>query len=172
MKRLLLVLCLGTLLTLLISKAHAQYTSAVGGRAGKFASGIDIKHFFDARSNVGIQLFGGFTREANGGWMTKGYFVKQLPIFNSMLQIPVDIVFGVGGHAGLFRDRYYRIESGNPLYYDVNTLAAGVDAMFALEYNTRKLPFTVGLDVNPYYSLLNPGPEWLDVGITVRFKIQ
>ena len=56
--------------------------------------------------------------------MGKGFFVKQVPIFNSKLQIPVDIVFGVGGHFGLFKENFTRIRNGEPEYYDHNALNA------------------------------------------------
>ncbi|HNP47483.1 MAG TPA: hypothetical protein PKK99_01225 [Bacteroidia bacterium] len=153
-----------------VPNAKADYTTSFGARLGKFATGASLKHFFDARGNIGFELWGTITREANSGYMGKGFFVKQVPIFNSKLQIPVDMVFGVGGHFGLFKENFYRIRNGEPEYYDHNALNAGIDAQFGLEYNSRRVPVTVGIDVNPYYGLLNPGPEWLDMGVTVRFK--
>jgi len=152
------------------SVVHAQYTTAAGLRVGKFATGINVKHFFDASSNTGFEIQAGFTREAKGGYIAKGYFVKQLPIFNSMLQIPVDIVFGIGGHASYFKYDYYSIKEGQPVFYKDQTIAAGMDVMVGLEYDTRKIPFTIGIDANPFYSLLKPGPEWIDFGINARIK--
>jgi len=149
---------------------QAQYTTGVGVRVGKFASGIDVKHFLDANGNTGFQLMAGITREAKGGYTAKGYFVKQLPIMNSLLRIPIDIVFGIGGHASYFKYDYYSIKEGNPVFYKDQTIAAGLDAMFGLEYDTRKIPFTITLDANPFYSILKPGPEWMDFGITGRLK--
>lgn len=151
--------------------AKAEYITAAGGRVGKFATGVSIKHFFDTRANTGFEAWGTITREANTGYMVKGFFVKQKTIFNSKLQIPVDMVFGVGAHGGFFKDNYYRIVAGEPVYYKHNTASAGIDAQFALEYNSRRFPLTIAIDVNPYYSLLNPGPEWLDMGLTVRIKL-
>ncbi|HRH64877.1 MAG TPA: hypothetical protein PLU53_01130 [Bacteroidia bacterium] len=148
----------------------ADYVTSFGARVGKFATGASLKHFFDARGNVGFEIWGTITREANSGYMGKAFFVKQLPIMDSKLQIPVDVVIGIGGHFGLFKDNYYRIKNGEPEYYHHNALNAGIDAQFGLEYNSRRVPVTVGIDVNPYYGLLNPGPEWLDMGLTVRFK--
>lgn len=148
----------------------SQYTTGAGVRVGKFASGINVKHFFDTNANTGLEVMAGITREAKGGYIAKGYFVKQLPIFNSMLQIPVDMVFGVGLHASYYKYDYYSIKEGDPVYYKDQTIAAGPDIMFGLEYDTRKVPFTVGIDTNPFYSLLNPGPEWIDFGINVRLK--
>ena len=152
------------------SIVKADYTTSFGAHVGKFASGASLKHFFDANGSTGFEIWGTITREANSGYMGKAFFVKQVTIFNSKLQIPVDMVFGVGGHFGLFKDNYYHIVKGEPEYYEHNALNAGIDAQFGLEYNSRRVPITVGIDVNPYYGLLNPGPEWLDVGLNVRFK--
>ncbi|MBP6334400.1 MAG: hypothetical protein KA444_02925 [Bacteroidia bacterium] len=150
--------------------SKAQYTTGAGVRVGKFASGVNVKHFFDTNGNTGVEIMAGITREAKGGYIVKGYFVRQLPIFNSMLQIPLDMVFGIGGHCSYYKYDYYSIKEGDPVYYKDQTIAAGMDAMFGLEYDTRKIPFTVGIDVNPFYSLLNPGPEWIDFGINARLK--
>ena len=161
------------LVVLLITQSiivQAQYTTGAGIRVGKFATGVDVKHFLDANGNTGFEIMAGITREAKGGYIAKGYFVKQLPILNSLLRIPIDIVFGIGGHASYFKYDYYSIKEGQPVYYKDQTIAAGLDAMFGLEYDTRKVPFTIGIDANPFYSLLKPGPEWIDFGVNVRMK--
>jgi hypothetical protein len=165
-----LVSILISLLLAQVALVQAQYTTAVGARVGKFASGVDVKHFLDANGNTGFEIMAGITREAKGGYIAKGYFIRQLPIMNSMLRIPIDIVFGIGAHASYYKYDYYRIVEGQPDYYKDQTIAAGMDVMVGLEYDTRKVPFTIGIDVNPYYSLLNPGPEWIDFGITARLK--
>ncbi len=100
-----------------MSLAHAQYTTGVGLRVGKFAAGVDVKHFLDANGNTGFELMAGITREAKGGYIAfKGYFVKQLPILNSLLRIPIDIVFGIGAHASYFKYDYYTIKEGHPVF--------------------------------------------------------
>lgn len=170
MKHLLSSLSLAVLLLINAPATQAQYMTAVGARAGKFASGLDVKRFFDTNGNTGLQVMGGWTKEANSGYMAKGFFIKQLPIFDSKLQIPVDMVFGVGTHVGYFRKNYYDVQEGDASYYRENTLSAGIDCSFGLEYDSNKWPITIGIDANPYYSLLKPGPEWLDLGFIVRVK--
>lgn len=165
-----LISILITLILFQVSIAHAQYTTGVGLRVGKFAAGVDIKHFLDASGNTGFELMAGITREAKGGYTFKGFFVKQLPIQNSLLRIPIDIVFGIGAHASYFKYDYYTIKEGHQIPYKDQTIAAGLDGMIGLEYDTRKVPFTITIDTNPFYSLMNPGPEWIDFGITGRLK--
>jgi hypothetical protein len=157
-----------------VSSCIAQYTTSVGLRAGKFASGADVKHFLDKSGNTGFEIFAGYTDEAFGGYLGRMFFLKQLSLSKAKycLRIPIKTIFGVGGHVGYFKDRYYSIQDGQSIPYGDNIFACGIDAVFGLEYNSRKIPFTVGIDAIPYYSLLNPGPEWLDLGVTLRYIIK
>ncbi|MCX6291067.1 MAG: hypothetical protein NT126_04820 [Bacteroidetes bacterium] len=166
------LLCFLLIVCSSVPVCEAQYATGVGVHVGKFSTGIDIKHFFDATKTMGYEIFGGFTQEANSGYMGKLFFVKQLPIRQSRLQVPTKIIFGVGSHAGFYKDPYYRIKDGQALYYPVNTFSVGIDGMFGLEYNTRRMPVTIGVDATPYYSLLNPGPSWIDFGVNVRYVIR
>jgi hypothetical protein len=152
--------------------SQAQYQKSFGIRIGKFATGGDLKCFFDASGNTAIELFGGFTQEANCGYLGKIFFLKQLSLRDPRLQLPLKMIFGVGSHVGFFKDPYYTIKDGQIFYYPENTFSIGIDGTFGLEYNTRKLPFTVGVDANPYYSFFNPGPTWIDFGINIRYIIQ
>ena len=154
------------------SVCKAQYQKSFGARVGKFATGLDLKCFFDASSNTALELFGGFTQEANSGYLGKLFFIKQRSIRDSKLQAPMKMIFGVGSHVGFFKDPYYTIKDGQAVYYPMNTFSVGIDGMFGLEYNSRKLPFTVGADANPYYSFLNPGPTWIDFALNVRFILE
>ncbi|REK00647.1 MAG: hypothetical protein DWQ39_10845 [Bacteroidetes bacterium] len=164
------IILTGILFLIISASSNAQYTTAVGVRVGKFASGLNVKHFFDTNANTGVELQLGVTREAKGGYMSKGYFLRQIPIFDSKLQIPVDFIYGIGAHAGYFKENYYRIREGQADYYEPNTISAGIDAVFGLEYDTRRFPISVGIDVNPFYSFLNPGPEFIDFGVNIRMK--
>ena len=48
---------------------------------------------------------------------------------------------------------------------------AGVDATVQIEYRVpiKKLPFTIGIDCNPFFQFYHPGPEWIDFGVAVRY---
>lgn len=165
-----------------IGYCQAQYATSLGLRAGKFASGIDVKHFLDPECKIGLELLTGYTLEANGGYFAKLLCIKQVSIRKSnlpfpltiifkqsRLQIPLKFIYGAGIHAGYFEDRYYTIKHGEIFVYGDKIMSAGIDATCGFEYNTRKFPVTIGIDATPFYSFYNPGPEWLDLGVSVRY---
>ncbi len=160
------------LFSIFIQPSSAQYTTAAGFRLGKFSTGVDVKHFFNTNGNFGGEFFMGYTREAKGGYLTRYMFVKQLPIFDSKLQIPVDMVFGLGANVGYFESDFFKIVDGNPVYYKGKTISAGLCGMFGLEYDSRRIPLTIGIETLPFLMILHRGPEWIDVAVTVRLKIK
>ena len=30
---------------------------------------------------------------------------------------------------------------------------------------------TLGIDAHPFYNIISPGPEWIDFGVNLRYKI-
>jgi hypothetical protein len=172
MKNLCLIICAVIIAVLIARSANAQYAVAIGPQIGKFSSGINVKYFFDTNANTGIEIFGGYTREAKGGYMGRLMLVKQLPIFDSKLQIPVDMIFGAGVHTSYFNKDYFKIREGDPVYYGKSTVAIGIGGQFGLEYDSRKIPFTVGVQAIPFFSCVNPGPEWLDIALVLRYKFR
>jgi hypothetical protein len=163
-------------------KCQAQYITGVGLRAGKFASGIDVKHFLSVEHQTGIEFYGGYTREAHGGYYGKLFYFKQATINKSnipfpfryifrqsRLQIPLTFIYGGGVHAGYFEEDFYSIHHGDVVNYADGTMSAGIDAMCGFEYSTRRFPFAISIDVTPFYSFINPGPEWIDFGVTARY---
>ena len=160
-----------TVLFLGINSSKADYRTSIGARFGKVMSDIEIKHFYNNNRYMGMEFKVGVTQEAYGGYKAKAFYIFQHPIFDSRLQIPVDFIYGAGLHAGYFKEKYYRIVDGSPSYYQPKTMTAGADAKFELEYSTRKFPVTVSVDCNVFYSFYNPGPEWLDFGLTLRYKL-
>ncbi len=153
------------------SISNAQYSTGIGGHIGKAALGVDVKHFFDDRKTMAFEIFAGMTQEANSGYLGKLFFIKQSSYRNSRFQFPLKVMIGVGGHAGYFKDPLYTIKDDQIVYYPNNTFSAGVDGMLGLEFNSRKIPFTIGVDATPYYSFLNPGTGWIDFGLNVRYII-
>src|SRR6185436_849351 len=101
MKKLLLILCiLGT-----FKFAWAQeYHFGVGGRWGKVNSGLSLKYMGSAENNKGLQLDIYRTYIYSQGWTAKLFYVQQAPIRSSLLQIPLDWIWGVGAHVGYFRN--------------------------------------------------------------------
>ena len=171
MKTLFKVFAVSFIFILIAGVSKADYRTAVGVRIGKFMSDINVKHFYNGNRYMGMEFHTGITQEAFGGYKAKAFYIAQFPLRNSMLQIPVDLIIGAGAHAGYFKHKYYKIVDGDPVYYSDNTFSAGPDAKIELEYNTRKFPLTVALDCNVFYSIYNPGPEWIDFGVTLRLKL-
>src|SRR5204862_4346640 len=106
-----------------------QYYTGVGVRLGKFASGVSVKYFFDANNSSAIELIAAKTKTAKGGYVATALYECQTPINMPILQIPLDIVFGGGVHAGRFNDGYYRFRDGEVYMYKGPVFTAGIDAI-------------------------------------------
>jgi hypothetical protein len=155
-----------------------KYHSALGLRFGKFSTGASFKHFYDADNRQGIELNAYYTNIPQGGYTIKGFYVLQNHIKIPIIQLPLDFIFGGGLHVAYFpyhEDRndpgYYRSEGGRKIPYYKSVIVAGVDATVQIEYKIpmRRFPFALSFDVNPFYEVLNRGPEWLDFGFAVRY---
>ncbi|MFM2135689.1 MAG: hypothetical protein RL021_1089 [Bacteroidota bacterium] len=156
---------------LLSAPASAEYTTSIGGRVGKFAHGLVVKHFFNTNANFGMEALAAWTKEGRNGYTGRVYAVKQLPIINAKLHIPIDFIIGGGAHAGYFHRQYYDIIDGGADYYNEKTMTAGLGATFQLEFDSERFPMTLGIQADPFYNFMNPGPEWIDFGLTVRIKL-
>ena len=170
MKRIIILSCLATVLLLGAQQAHAQYVTGIGIRGGKFNSGVSFKHFFDANNSTGIEgLIGRSKIGRDYGWIAKGFMVFQRPIMDSRMQAPFDVVFGFGMHGAYFKYGYYYIEDGKEIPYALDVYTFGVDAIIGLEYKLPWVPLSITADANPFFSLINKGPEWIDFGISLRY---
>ena len=67
----------------------AQYATGIGIRAGKVASGIDVKHFFNTEHQLAIEVNAGYTLEAHGGYFAKLFLIKQASIKKSNIPFPL-----------------------------------------------------------------------------------
>lgn len=173
MKKILTHIILLVVFSLLIyTQSHAQYYTGVGARLGKFSSGVSVKYFFDANNAKGLELFLGKTKIARGGYIGKLFYENQTPCTMPLLQIPLDIVFGGGAHLAYFPKDYYRLRDGELIPYGDKILCAGVDAILGVEYKIPIAPITLGIDVNPFLDLLNPGPEYLDFSLAIRYVFE
>ena len=161
-----------TLSLFAFNQSQAQYYTGIGLRLGKFSSGVTIKYFFDANNAKGLELFAGKTKIARGGYLARLMYVNQTPCTMPLLQIPLDIVFGGGAHAAYFPKDYYRLKDGELIPYGDKIFCAGVDATLGVEYKVPIASITIGVDVNPFLDLLNPGPEYLDFSLVVRYVFE
>ena len=162
-----------SLAVLLLASAEtkAQYHASIGLRGAKFSSGINAKYYFDADNATGIEVMLGRTKIAKGGWFAAGFFERQVPFKIPILQLPLNFIGGLGIHVGYFPERYYKIVEGKAAYYNNNTTAVSAGALVALEYIVpfKAYPFAVGIEANPFYDLVNKGPEFLDLAITLKY---
>jgi hypothetical protein len=190
MKKFLLSTLIISLFSILNSEfASAQdYHLAIGGRWGKMNSGLSAKYMMGAENNKGLQLDLYRTYIYSRGWTAKLFFVKQAEIRSTLLQIPLDWIWGVGAHVGYFpNDRkacafcgtqYCDYLPGGCSNYDKSIFSFGLDATLQLEYRVpwQDLPLSVSVDGNIWglgqklsSEFLNKGAEWIDFGFTVRY---
>ena len=175
MKKFILV---AALLTLTLTASARRYYTGIGLRVGRFDFGATFKHFYNTDQATGLQFDAFYGLFGSYGYTVKGYYIKQIPFKVPIIQIPLDLVLGGGLHIGYFpaandngyhnrKGEYYLDEDGNPK----SVFVAGVDATIQLEYRLpiKKLPFTIGIDCNPFYEFYHPGPEWIDFGVALRY---
>jgi hypothetical protein len=61
------------------------------------------------------------------------------------------------------------LRDGEKMDYGPKVITAGIDAIIGVEYKVPIAPFTVGVDCQPFYDLLNPGPEFIDFSVAIRY---
>ena len=153
------------ILSLSIIKADAQYTYAVGLRAGQ-TTAIVYRQFFGPRVAI-------------DGWLglNDGPVVKAFYIYNSNNH---DIRIGIANLAffagfGLYA-RYY----SNPKpFTDIQTNSAfmfGIDAIAGAEYKLPNIPFVINVDFNPGFLIYNHSLYThdfdIDYGLSLRYIIK
>lgn len=163
-----------TLIALLLFAAvssQAQYHAAVGLKGAKFGSGVSAKYFFWPDNATGLEVVAGHTKIAKGGWFASAFYENQIPFKLPIIQIPLDLICGVGGHVNYYPHRYYKIVEGKAQYYSDNCVAVGADVLVGLEYLSPIvwLPVAVGIEVQPFMEFVNKGPEFMDASITLRY---
>jgi hypothetical protein len=157
----------------LLNTTFAQkYYMGIGARAGKFYTGASFKYFFNSTNSTGIQLEAAYANITVGGYNLKGFIIKQIPFKVPIIQLPLDFVYGIGLHAAYFPfepQGYYKKVDGDAVYYDKEVVTMGVDATIQIEYKIPKVPFTLTIDVVPFYEFVNRGPEVVDFGVSIRY---
>ena len=162
--------CLFAALVCCTAQLQAQYVTGIGVRGGKFNSGVSFKHFFNANNNTGFEgLIGRSKIGKDYGWVAKGFIVFQRPIMDARMQAPIDIVFGAGMHGAYYKYGYYYIENGQEIPYALDVYTFGIDALIGLEYKLPFMPMSITVDCNPFFTLVNKGPEYIDFGLSLRY---
>jgi hypothetical protein len=136
----------------IIEKDSNIYSSSVGIRVG-LISGLSFKYFvnktfgFEALINTRVH-----------GFSTTGLF--EFRKIRAFKKTNLNWEFGVGGY---WKNKEY--------YTNGSTITTGATGMAGLEYKFLKIPFTLGLDVMPYYDVINNKNSFLDESIYVRYII-
>ncbi|MBL0102535.1 MAG: hypothetical protein IPP51_01415 [Bacteroidetes bacterium] len=169
MKRILALI----LFVFVVNTAMAQkYTFGIGGRAGKFYTGASMKFVFATDNATSLQLDVMYANVASGGYVLKGYLIKQIPFKIPIVQLPLDFVYGLGVHAGYYPfepQGYYKRSKKDANYYDKSVVTIGADLTAQIEYKIPRVPITLGIECVPFYEFVNPGPEFVDFGVSIRY---
>jgi uncharacterized protein YraI len=156
----------------------SDYTTALGLRGG-LTSGITFKHFVAPKG--AIELIAG-TRWH--GFSFTGLYEWHSP---NALGIPgLSWEYGFGGQIGFFEGRHYYWQyrnyprrcndPNNPRCYeywkDRSFTAIGLVGIGGLEYKFRDIPFTISLDLIPYFYFQHWAYNFMDGSISVRYVIR
>jgi hypothetical protein len=168
MKRILDRAFLAFALLLSMSAASAQdkngaggaYNTGIGLRGG-WQPGFTVKHFIKENAAVEGILH---TRYKYRGWVLTGLYEKHARAFDVER---LRWFYGLGAHAGHFRDGWYKNRWGN--YYERDIITIGIDGILGLEYHIGDIPFTVGIDIKPFFDIINPGYGYWDAAFSVRY---
>lgn len=151
------------------------YTTAIGLRGG-LTSGFSIKHFIS--SNAALE---GVIGTQWGGISITGMY--ELHKGNAFDVSELTWVYGGGARVGFYRHRYLYNNYGNcndpnnpkcNNYYYPNTVftAIGIVGIGGLEYKFNEVPFTVSLDLMPYFYFNYWGRGFIDGSISARYILK
>lgn len=147
---------------IIIKTAAAQdYKTGIGIRGGYF-SGLTVKHFInDNRALEGIIHF------RYHGFGIAGLYEVHVVAF----KVPaLKFYYGGGVHIGFYDGYYYyKVKRGIREYYGERTTSIGIDGILGLEYKIEGIPFVVGVDLKPFFDIVEPGPGYWDGALNLRY---
>lgn len=142
-----------------------NYNTGIGIRLGGFSNGLTVKHFIKEDAAIEGILSGGFPYR---GFHVTVLYEKHLPAFKSD---QILFFYGAGGHLGYYRAGMYEgWWKGKRYYYGESVMSGGIDGIIGLEWLIPGIPFTLGADIKPTIELFNPLFDYLDGGISFRYK--
>jgi hypothetical protein len=166
MKKIVLTLFFPVLFFMLSNQAFSQgargshdlYNGALGVRLGIYP-GISYKYFISPVS--AFELLGQTKFDGIIGTLL---YEAHFQAFNAPR---LHWILGFGGHVASYRAG--KIENPDGETYNEDVITLGVDGIFGLEYVFRTAPLTLGVDVKPFFDLVNPGPNFFDAAVTIRY---
>lgn len=160
--------------------SSAQEYFDLGGKIGKFNSGVTAQYALGGvrSKNVhpwGFEAFAGRSEVAKGGILFGLYGFKEWEIKDIITGTPDNLFFRIsaGPQFGIYKDYYNPLANMQGIVYYPKqwTTTIGAAASIGLEYIDSTYPVTVGLSCSPWWDITNPGPEFIDFSISVRYQI-
>lgn len=155
----------------------SSYKTGLGLRGG-FESGLTLKHFFASSKAIEAILSRGW---GYGGLRLTGLFEYQKPFPDVQ---GLNWFVGIGAHIGSYNGGYYGYygyygtgyydKHGNwhPTGYRNNYTTIGLDLIAGLEYQFATAPFTIGLDLKPYFDFVGNGNRYVDAAFSIRYILK
>lgn len=146
------------------SEGGSAYTTGIGFRGG-WTSGITVKHFIGSTAAVE-----GILGSRYRGFSLTGLYELHK---SSAFKVP-DLTweYGIGGRMGFYNNDYYYHHNHNHYYDDDRVMTLGVVGILGLEYMFHEIPFTVSLDIMPYFDFIGRGDDFIDGSISVRYILK
>lgn len=144
-----------------MAKGGNSYSTGIGLRGG-FASGVSIKHF--VASNAALEgILGSRWRGLN---LTGIY---ELHKRNALGVARLSWEYGIGGRVGFYDGRYYREWKDKKYYANRSYTVVSAVGLFGLEYQFGEVPFTLGVDIMPYFDFIGRGDGFMDGSVSFRY---
>ncbi len=159
------------------AEGGSSYTTGFGIRLG-YESGLTIKHFFKSSNAIEGIL--------STGWGYGGFRITGLYEYQKAFSGAKGLNWFVGGglHFGSYTGRYYGYygyygsgyydKHGNwhPTGYKERYASVGFDLILGLEYQFDGAPFTIGLDIKPYFDFYGRNDHYADGALTLRYILK
>lgn len=142
----------------------SAYTTGIGFRGG-WTSGITVKHFIGSTTAVE-----GILGSRYRGFSLTGLY--ELHKGNALKVPDLTWEYGIGGRMGFYNNDYYYHHNHNHNYADERVMTLGVVGILGLEYMFHEIPFTVSLDIMPYFDFIGRGGDFIDGSISVRYILK
>ncbi len=156
-------------ITVTINSLAQNYTRDAGIRAGTFFGCTYRQYMDETKAFEGI-ISVGFARSGLRFTALKQYFKPAFYEISDNLFV----CYGYGAHVGFnYSNRYnilfktYRLDEWrmSPLF--------GIDAYFALEYNFREFPLSLGIDFKPFFEFSTSRIFYIfldDTAVSLKYK--
>ena len=137
---------------------RSPFQNAIGLRAGIYP-GASYKQFL--RSNNSLEFLGQTRFE---GILVTGLYEWNYHLFDDPR---INGFLGAGAHLASYGSGKFEDRSGVP--YQDNVLNFGIDGIAGIEYVFEDAPITIGFDIKPFIDIVNPGSDYVDAAVTIRY---